>query len=163
MVKAGSLYSLVQARTKATTTNDYIIPSQVFLLTLSLSSWLVSRAHERYHVSLFFSLASLSYFSSVRLSTWPVRYLQNKTSQMKMFLQNWECTCVCIEKCKQLVLGCWRLLTATVGPGDCMWSELLAKEKFSLFSLLQTGVAASRYWPHHLHVNSDGSHTDWVT
>ena len=40
-----------------------------------------------------------------------------------------------------------------------MWSELLAKEKFSLFSLLQTGVAASRYWPHHLHVNSDGSHT----
>ena len=41
-----------------------------------------------------------------------------------------------------------------------MWSELLAKEKFSLFSLLQTGVAASRYWPHHLHVNSDGSHTD---
>ena len=37
--------------------------------TLSLSSWLVSRAQERYHVSLFFSFASLSYFSSVRLST----------------------------------------------------------------------------------------------
>ena len=43
------------------------------VLPLSLSSWLVSRAHERYHVSLFFSLASLSYFSKVRLSTIPVK------------------------------------------------------------------------------------------
>ncbi len=43
--------------------------------TLSLSSWLVSRAQERYHVSLFFSFASRSYFSRVLLSTCPVRYL----------------------------------------------------------------------------------------
>ena len=43
--------------------------------TLSLSSWLVSSAQDKYHVSLFFSLASRSYFSKVRLSTCPVRYL----------------------------------------------------------------------------------------
>ena len=47
-----------------------------WLNTLSLSSWLVSRAHERYQVSLFFSLASLSYFSSVLLSTCPVKNLK---------------------------------------------------------------------------------------
>ena len=35
----------------------------------------MSKAHERYHVSLFFSRASRSNLSSVRLSTCPVRYL----------------------------------------------------------------------------------------
>ena len=41
--------------------------------TLFLSSALVSSAQERYQLSLFISLASLSYLSRVRLSTWPVR------------------------------------------------------------------------------------------
>lgn len=74
---------------------------------LSLSSWLVSKAHDRYlghththatgwntqahteprfwsnatvahQVSRFFSLASLSYFSRVLLSTIPVRYLEGE-------------------------------------------------------------------------------------
>lgn len=40
-----------------------------------LPSRLVSSAQERYHVSLFFSLASRSYFSSVLFSTMPVRYM----------------------------------------------------------------------------------------
>merc|ERR1712045_851026 len=41
----------------------------------SRSSELVSIHHDRYHVSLFFSFASRSYFSRVRLSTMPVKYM----------------------------------------------------------------------------------------
>ncbi|KAH9392578.1 hypothetical protein TYRP_005660 [Tyrophagus putrescentiae] len=44
------------------------------VLPLSRSSWLVSSAQLRYHDSRFFSFASRSYFSSVRLSTMPVRW-----------------------------------------------------------------------------------------
>lgn len=92
--------------------SKYALPTST-VFPLSLSSWFVSRAQDRYleqagaskkyqtksaggcrsfmedkntavvsqrahHVSLFFSFASLSYFSSVRLSTIPVKYLMTK-------------------------------------------------------------------------------------
>ena len=46
------------------------------VMPLLRSSSDVSSAHDRYQLSRFFSLASRSYFSSVRLSTWPVRTLR---------------------------------------------------------------------------------------
>lgn len=44
-----------------------------FHKSLVLPSWLVSKAQDRYHDSLLLSLASLSYFSNVLLSTIPVK------------------------------------------------------------------------------------------
>ena len=43
---------------------------------IAITSTFVSRAQDKYQVSLFFSLASFSYFSRVRLSTIPVTCLQ---------------------------------------------------------------------------------------
>jgi len=40
----------------------------------------IQRHEYTYQLSLFFSLASRSYFSSVRLSTWPVKYLKQIVS-----------------------------------------------------------------------------------
>ena len=44
-------------------------------IACNLPSRLVSRAQDKYHDSRFFSRASRSYFSSVRLSTMPVKYM----------------------------------------------------------------------------------------